>query len=101
MIRGAWSARASAEGSCPKQSRAAIGPFFDRRWTMATSSRAAALHYAWQHQVEDAAPRRSDPCEPGITVVALFDGIVECKGAGVYDAKADRVLCWSSDRPSH
>ena len=35
----------------------------------------------------------SDPCGPGIMVVALGDGINECKGAGVCDAKADRVLC--------
>ena len=36
-IREARRARASAEGSHPPQSRAAIGPFFDRRWTVATS----------------------------------------------------------------
>ena len=38
-------------------------------------------------------PQASDPREPGTTVVALGDGINECKGAGVCDAKADRVLC--------
>ena len=43
--------------------------------------------------MEAATHEVSDPCEPGIMVVALGDGINECKGAGVYDAKADRVLC--------
>ena len=42
----------------------------------------------------------SDPCEPGITVVALGDGINECKGAGVHDAKADRVLCMPTGESS-
>ena len=42
----------------------------------------------------------SDPYEPGTTVVALCDGIKECKGAGAHDAKADRVLCMSPDRSS-
>ena len=42
----------------------------------------------------------SDPCEPGIMVVALGDGINECKGAGAHDAKAGRVLCMSPDRSS-
>ena len=38
-IREAGRARASAEDLCPPQSRAAIGPFLDRRWTVAKSLR--------------------------------------------------------------
>ena len=38
-IREARRARASTEDLCPPQSRAAIGPFFDRRWTVAKSFR--------------------------------------------------------------
>ena len=84
MLRGGWSARASAEDLRPTQSRVAIGLFFDCRWNMARLRPALP---------SGAAHGTADPCEPGTTVVALGDGINECKGAGVCDAKADRVLC--------
>ena len=89
MLRGGWRARARAEDLRPTQSRVAIGLFVDRRWTMAKSFRQQPPALA----VGETAHETADPCEPGTTVVALGDGINECKGAGVCDAKADRVLC--------